>query len=101
MIEINRAVAVGMADGPRAGLAILEPVLASGSLAAQFLSEAILLSLLGGAAGVALGALSTAGYAHAKGWAIVIPVEAWSVGGDRFRSLLLHSGGLRDLAAPH
>ena len=34
VIEINRAVAVGMADGPRAGLAILEPVLASGSLAA-------------------------------------------------------------------
>jgi RNA polymerase sigma-70 factor (ECF subfamily) len=34
VIEINRAVAVGMADGPRAGLAILEPVLASGTLAA-------------------------------------------------------------------
>ena len=34
VIEINRAVAVGMADGPRAGLAILEPILASGSLAA-------------------------------------------------------------------
>jgi RNA polymerase sigma-70 factor (ECF subfamily) len=34
VIEINRAVAVGMADGPRAGLAILEPILASGLLAA-------------------------------------------------------------------
>jgi len=34
VIEINRAVAVGMADGPRAGLAILEPVLTSGMLAA-------------------------------------------------------------------
>jgi RNA polymerase sigma-70 factor (ECF subfamily) len=33
VIEINRAVAVGMADGPRAGLAILEPILTSGSLA--------------------------------------------------------------------
>jgi RNA polymerase sigma-70 factor (ECF subfamily) len=33
VVEINRAVAVGMADGPRAGLAILEPVLASGALA--------------------------------------------------------------------
>ena len=32
VIEINRAVAVGMADGPRAGLAVLEPVLADGSL---------------------------------------------------------------------
>jgi RNA polymerase sigma-70 factor, ECF subfamily len=34
VIEINRAVAVGMADGPHAGLAILEPVLTSGTLAA-------------------------------------------------------------------
>jgi len=33
VIEINRAVAVGMADGPRAGLKILEPVLAAGTLA--------------------------------------------------------------------
>jgi RNA polymerase sigma-70 factor, ECF subfamily len=32
VIEINRAVAVGMADGPRAGLAVLEPVLADGSM---------------------------------------------------------------------
>jgi RNA polymerase sigma-70 factor (ECF subfamily) len=32
VIEINRAVAVGMADGPRAGLAILEPILTSGTL---------------------------------------------------------------------
>jgi RNA polymerase sigma-70 factor, ECF subfamily len=32
VIEINRAVAVGMADGPLAGLAVLEPVLASGAL---------------------------------------------------------------------
>ena len=32
VIEVNRAVAVGMADGPLAGLAVLEPVLASGAL---------------------------------------------------------------------
>ena len=32
MIEINRAVAVGLADGPLAGLAVLGPVLASGAL---------------------------------------------------------------------
>jgi len=32
VVEVNRAVAAGMADGPRAGLAILEPVLASGAL---------------------------------------------------------------------
>jgi RNA polymerase sigma-70 factor (ECF subfamily) len=33
VVEVNRAVAVGMADGPRAGLAVLAPVLASGTLA--------------------------------------------------------------------
>ncbi len=33
VVEVNRAVAIGMADGPHAGLAILEPVLASGALA--------------------------------------------------------------------
>jgi RNA polymerase sigma-70 factor (ECF subfamily) len=33
VIEVNRAIAVGMADGPRAGLAIMEAVLASGALA--------------------------------------------------------------------
>jgi RNA polymerase sigma-70 factor (ECF subfamily) len=32
VVEINRAVAVGMADGPLAGLAILEPILTSGTL---------------------------------------------------------------------
>jgi RNA polymerase sigma-70 factor (ECF subfamily) len=32
VVEVNRAVAVGMADGPLAGLAVLEPVLASGAL---------------------------------------------------------------------
>ncbi len=46
----------------------------------QFLAEAILLALLGGAAGVAAGALSTAIYAHTKHWAVVIPTTAW-VGG--------------------
>jgi RNA polymerase sigma-70 factor (ECF subfamily) len=33
VVEINRAVAAGLADGPLAGLAILAPVLASGALA--------------------------------------------------------------------
>jgi RNA polymerase sigma-70 factor, ECF subfamily len=33
VVEVNRAVAAGMADGPRAGLAILAPVLAAGTLA--------------------------------------------------------------------
>ena len=33
VVEVNRAVAVGLADGGLAGLAVLEPVLASGALA--------------------------------------------------------------------
>lgn len=32
MIEVNRAVAVGLAFGPQAGLDLLEPVLATGAL---------------------------------------------------------------------
>jgi RNA polymerase sigma-70 factor (ECF subfamily) len=32
VIDVNRAVAVGLADGPLAGLAVLQPVLASGQL---------------------------------------------------------------------
>ena len=51
-----------------------------GQIRAQFLSEAILLALLGGAAGVAIGALATAVYAHTKHWAVVIPTEAWTGG---------------------
>jgi putative ABC transport system permease protein len=46
----------------------------------QFLSEAVLLGLFGGAAGVALGAASTAVYAHTKHWATVIPAQAWAGG---------------------
>jgi putative ABC transport system permease protein len=51
-----------------------------GHIRVQFLSEAILLALAGGAAGVAIGALATAIYAHAKGWMVVIPAEAWAGG---------------------
>jgi putative ABC transport system permease protein len=51
-----------------------------GQIRIQFLSEAILLSLIGGAVGVVMGVISTAVYAHAKGWTIVIPAEAWAGG---------------------
>jgi putative ABC transport system permease protein len=51
-----------------------------GQIRTQFLAEAILLALAGGGAGVITGAVSTAVYAHAKGWAIVIPPEAWAGG---------------------
>ena len=51
-----------------------------GQIRTQFLAEAILLATLGGAVGVIAGAAATAIYAHAKGWAIVIPAEAWAGG---------------------
>jgi putative ABC transport system permease protein len=51
-----------------------------GQIRTQFLAEAILLALAGGAAGVITGAVSTAVYAHAKGWATIIPPEAWAGG---------------------
>jgi len=46
----------------------------------QFLSEAVLLALLGGTVGVAVGATATAIYAHTKHWAAVIPAQAWAGG---------------------
>jgi putative ABC transport system permease protein len=51
-----------------------------GNIRVQFLSEAILLALLGGLAGVALGILATAVYAQTKHWATVIPTLAWAGG---------------------
>jgi putative ABC transport system permease protein len=51
-----------------------------GQIRTQFLAEAILLALGGGAVGVGLGALATAAYATSKGWAIVIPTSAWAGG---------------------
>jgi putative ABC transport system permease protein len=51
-----------------------------GHIRIQFLSEAILLALLGGAVGVGAGALATAVYAGAKGWTVVIPTLAWAGG---------------------
>jgi putative ABC transport system permease protein len=43
---------------------------------AQFLSESLLLSALGGLAGAMLGAAVTAGYAASQGWTLVIPPVA-------------------------
>ena len=44
-----------------------------GQIRTQFLAEAVLLSLSGGAAGDIAGGAATAIYAHAKGWPIVLP----------------------------
>ena len=46
----------------------------------QFLCEAMLLALIGGAVGVATGAFATAIYAQTKGWTVVIPTLAWAGG---------------------
>jgi len=51
-----------------------------GNIRMQFLSEAILLALIGGVVGVSLGALATAVYAHSKHWTTVIPTLAWAGG---------------------
>jgi len=59
----------------------------------QFLSEALLLSLLGGAAGEVVGAVATWVYASTRGWAVVVPPLAWS--GGLAASLLI--GGVAGL----
>ena len=46
----------------------------------QFLSEAILLALIGGAVGVTAGVLSTVVYAATKHWQVAIPTTAWAGG---------------------
>jgi putative ABC transport system permease protein len=46
----------------------------------QFLAEAVLLSAVGGAAGVLLGAAATAAYARAHHELLVIPAQAWAGG---------------------
>lgn len=51
-----------------------------GCIRAQFLGEAVLLSVAGGAVGVGLGALSTLAYADVKGWPAVLPALAWAGG---------------------
>ena len=45
-------------------------------IAAQFLTESLLLAVLGGVAGAALGAGVTAAYALSQGWPAVVPLVA-------------------------
>ena len=51
-----------------------------GQIRAQFFTEALILSLLGGAVGVALGTLATVIYADIKKWAVVVPPLALAGG---------------------
>jgi putative ABC transport system permease protein len=51
-----------------------------GQIRTQFLGEAVLLGAFGGVVGVLAGGLATVVYAGAKGWAVVVPVEAWAGG---------------------
>jgi putative ABC transport system permease protein len=51
-----------------------------GQIRIQFLSEAILLALAGGAVGVGAGAIATAVYATSEDWAVVVPASAWAGG---------------------
>jgi putative ABC transport system permease protein len=51
-----------------------------GHIRAQFLTEAVLLSVVGGALGVAVGLAATALYAATQHWGVAIPAVAWSGG---------------------
>jgi putative ABC transport system permease protein len=64
-----------------------------GHIRLQFLGEALLLALLGGGAGILLGAVVTAGYARLQGWPVDIPL--WVAAGGMTATLLI--GGLAGL----
>jgi putative ABC transport system permease protein len=51
-----------------------------GHIRNQFVAEAILLALIGGAVGVAAGTIATIIYAHLKHWTAVVPTTAWAGG---------------------
>jgi putative ABC transport system permease protein len=51
-----------------------------GQIRLQFLSEALLLSALGGLVGVALGIAATGIYAASQGWSLVVPPLGWAGG---------------------
>jgi putative ABC transport system permease protein len=59
----------------------------------QFLAESVLLAAIGGVVGVLAGAAATALYATSRGWAVVIPAEAWA-GGIASAVLIGASAGL-------
>jgi putative ABC transport system permease protein len=56
----------------------------------QFFTEALILSTIGGLAGVAIGSAVTAGYSNIQGWRVVIPGIA--LGGGVLAALLIGAG---------
>lgn len=58
-----------------------------GHIRVQFLAESLILATLGGAGGVVLGILATAGYALSQGWPTVVP--AWVTAGGLAATLLI------------
>jgi putative ABC transport system permease protein len=59
----------------------------------QFVTESLLLSVLGGGAGIALGSTVTAVYATVQGWPTVVP--AWAVAGGLAAAVII--GGVAGL----
>jgi putative ABC transport system permease protein len=72
-----------------------------GHIRVQFLCEAMLLALLGGAVGVAFGAAGTALYAHTQHWATVIPALAWTGGLASSLAIGVIAGLLPAIRAAH